>query len=183
MAPLSEDLLTILVLVSLGAAALLLLLVVVLAVRLRGLRRRVAAVDDRDERPDVLASTKAQADELAALRHDLGVVHQNTEVLRDLVRDSVSRVAVVRYDAFEDMGGALSFSAAMLDERGDGLIVSAINGRTETRTYAKPVEGGSSEHHLSDEERTAIQQALTSTTKTATTVASTGGRFRRRRVG
>ena len=46
-------------------------------------------------------------------------------------------VAVVRYDAFADMGGRLSFSAALYDDSGDGFVLSSINGRSETRTYAK----------------------------------------------
>ena len=48
-------------------------------------------------------------------------------------------MAVVRYDAFGDLAGALSFSAALLDDAGNGLVLSSINGRSETRTYAKGV--------------------------------------------
>ena len=178
---LSEDLTTILVLVALGSVVLLAVAVVFLAVRLRRVRREHAAGGEDRSRRDAFGSTREHVEELRALRTDLGVVHENTEILRDLVRDSVSRVSVVRYDAFEDMGGALSFSAALLDERGDGMVVSAINGRSETRTYAKPVQGGASDHHLSEEEAAAIREALASTTKTATTVAAAGRR--RRRVG
>ena len=55
---------------------------------------------------------------------------------------ALRHVAVVRYDAFGDMGGRLSFSAALLDDQGDGLVLSSINGRSETRTYAKALVGG-----------------------------------------
>ncbi|MDP9022079.1 MAG: DUF4446 family protein [Actinomycetota bacterium] len=89
------------------------------------------------------------------------MVHRNTEHLRNLLRAAVSRVGVVRYDAFDDMGGALSFSAALLDESGDGVVLSSINGRTEARTYAKPVIGGTSSYNLSPEEEAAIDAALT----------------------
>lgn len=68
-------------------------------------------------------------------------------------------VGVVRYDAFADMGGRLSFSAAIYDDNGDGLVLSSINGRSETRTYAKPLTGLRSEHTLSPEEQQAIQTA------------------------
>ena len=57
-----------------------------------------------------------------------------------LSRASMQKFALVRYDAFEDMGGQLSFSAAILDDHGDGLVITSINGRTETRTYAKPIK-------------------------------------------
>ena len=47
----------------------------------------------------------------------------------------------MRYDAFGDMGGRLSFSVALLDDAGDGLVLTSINGRTETRTYCQGREG------------------------------------------
>jgi hypothetical protein len=67
---------------------------------------------------------------------------------------------MVRYDAFDDMGGRLSFSAALLDDHGDGVVITSINGRTETRTYAKPVNRMTSDHNLSEEEREAIAGAV-----------------------
>ena len=174
----TEDLVGILVVVALVAVLGLVIAVALLAVRLSRLRRDYAAALGTEQREDLFAAVRRQVDDLAALRADLGVVHDNTEVLRDLLRDGLSRVAVVRYDAFEDMGGALSFSAAMLDERGDGVVFSAINGRSETRTYAKAIHGGASEHHLSDEEEAAVRQAL-SGAGTTESLAPTGRRRRR----
>ena len=176
----TEDLVGILVVVAVVGVLGLVVAVAVLSVRLSRLRRDYTAALGTEDPEVLFAAVRRQVDDLAALRADLGVVHDNTEVLRDLVRDGLSRVAVVRYDAFEDMGGALSFSAAMLDERGDGVVLSAINGRSETRTYAKAVSGGTSEHHLSDEEEAAVRQALSGTGTTETVVP--GGR-RRRRAG
>jgi Protein of unknown function (DUF4446) len=79
------------------------------------------------------------------------------------VSNLVGTVGLTRYDAFPDAGGHLSYSAAFLDEAGDGVVLSTINGRSETRSYAKPVRGGSSDHHLSDEERAAITLAMGAT--------------------
>ncbi|MHB8510725.1 MAG: DUF4446 family protein [Actinomycetota bacterium] len=76
------------------------------------------------------------------------------------VRRCLQNVGLVRFDAFEDMGGRLSFCAAMLDIDGNGLVITSINGRAETRMYAKPVERGVSKYHLSDEEQAAIRRAL-----------------------
>ncbi len=78
----------------------------------------------------------------------------------ELIRGAVQHVGMVRYDAFEDVGGRLSFSCAMLDDRGDGVVITSINGRQDTRVYAKPVSGGRSVHNLSGEEVDAIRQAL-----------------------
>jgi Protein of unknown function (DUF4446) len=76
---------------------------------------------------------------------------------------ALRRVAVVRYDAFGDMGGRLSFSAALLDDAGDGLVLTSINGRTETRTYAKGISAGRGEQMLSPEEKEAISAAMQGT--------------------
>ncbi len=73
---------------------------------------------------------------------------------------ALTRVAVVRYDAFGDLAGALSFSAALLDDAGNGLVLSSINGRSETRTYAKGVHAGESDAPLSPEEQEAIAEAF-----------------------
>ncbi|GAA3730602.1 hypothetical protein HDA32_005941 [Spinactinospora alkalitolerans] len=68
-------------------------------------------------------------------------------------------VALVRYDALEEMSGARSFSLAMLNVAGDGVVLTSINGRTETRTYAKIVEGGNATDALSPEEYRAVRAA------------------------
>ena len=68
-------------------------------------------------------------------------------------------LAVVRYDALSEMSGQLSFSVALLNALGDGVVLSSINGRSETRTYAKGVKAGSSDHSLSPEEEQAIAYA------------------------
>jgi hypothetical protein len=73
---------------------------------------------------------------------------------------AVRNVALVRYDAFEDMAGRMSFSVAMLDDNGDGLTLSSIAGRSDTRVYAKGVRSGRSDYELSPEEDQAITAAI-----------------------
>jgi hypothetical protein len=80
--------------------------------------------------------------------------------LAQLMGGAVQRIGLVRYDAFEDMGGRLSFSAALLNAAGDGMVITSINGRSDTRCYAKPVAGAGSAHNLSDEEAEAIRLAM-----------------------
>lgn len=73
---------------------------------------------------------------------------------------ALRRVSVVRYDAFEDLGGRLSFSAAILDDAGRGLVLTAIHGRSETRSYLKQIPGEDTQRQLSPEEQQAVQQAM-----------------------
>jgi len=65
----------------------------------------------------------------------------------------------VRYDAFGDMGGHLSWSLAIVDDEGDGVVLTAIHGRSDTRTYAKSVSDWSSSTQLSPEESEAVALA------------------------
>jgi hypothetical protein len=82
------------------------------------------------------------------------------DYLTEVLAGTVQRIAMIRFDAFEDMGGKLSYTIAMLDENGDGLVLTSIYGRNENRTYAKTVQRGTSAHVLSREENEAVNRAL-----------------------
>ena len=68
-------------------------------------------------------------------------------------------LAVIRYDALSEMSGQLSFSVALLNALGDGVVLSSINGRSETRTYAKIIRQGNGVQPLSPEEEQAVRSA------------------------
>ena len=74
----------------------------------------------------------------------------------------------MRFNPFSDTGGDQSFSIALLDGAGDGLVISSLFGRAETRVFAKPVENGTSRHTLSSEETDAIRIAVEGTTPVPT---------------
>jgi hypothetical protein len=149
--------------VALGAAVaavLALLLAVVATLRLRKMRRAYTVLQSAggsDSFVDIVARKSAQVDDL---RQDVTQVHQRLDAVQASLSDAISHIAVVRYDAFSDMGGRMSFSVAMLDDSGDGLVLTSINGRTETRTYAKGVKAGSSEASISPEEEQVIGWAM-----------------------
>jgi hypothetical protein len=162
--PLPAERLTLLVYLALAATLILGVAVAVLAARLRAARRtygRLLAGGDGAE--DLLAAVSRQIEATDRLRGKLNLVGRETAQLRQRVSSLIGTVGLTRYDAFPDAGGHLSYSAAFLDEAGDGVVLSTINGRSETRSYAKPVRGGRSEHNLSDEERAAIAMAMGAT--------------------
>lgn len=77
------------------------------------------------------------------------------------LNNCVQKVSILRYKAFEDMGGAaLSFSIALLDAHDDGVILTGIYGRNECTTYAKPIDKGMPKYDLSDEEKSVLKDAL-----------------------
>ncbi len=135
---LTRDELEMVAVAAAAVAALSFLLALLALARVRGLRRRLRR--PASKRPDApTAAAGADAEDASALRH----------------------IGVVRYDAFADMGGRMSFSAAIYNDNGDGLVLSSINGRSETRTYAKELTGLTSEHRISPEEQAAIDAART----------------------
>ncbi|MGA8979834.1 MAG: DUF4446 family protein [Pedococcus sp.] len=99
--------------------------------------------------------------QVRALESQRPVGSGDLAALRADIAQALRHVAVVRYDAFGDMGGRLSFSAAVVDDRGDGLVFSAIHARGESRTYAKGVVGGGSDATLTPEEQQALAAART----------------------
>ena len=150
----SDAVLSALVLLSLALS-----LTAVAAIALRGVGKssRLSALP-LDKRLEV--QLDAHAKTIKGLETAIRQLATAERTLEDLAETSIRNVGVVRFDAFEDMGGRLSFSAALLDARGDGVVITSINGRQESRSYAKPVARGESVHNLSDEEQQAIREAL-----------------------
>ncbi len=108
--------------------------------------------------------TAAVAEQMTELRAYVEATCAQTVVAAQAERAGVSNalrnIALVRYDAFADISGRMSFSLALLDERGDGVTISAIAGRADTRIYAKGIAAGKGEHELSPEESQAVAAAL-----------------------
>jgi hypothetical protein len=150
--------LSILVIVALGVAALALLIAITSASR----RKPKSTPSTLPVNIDDVLRGILEGHARSLQRLEAAVRQLATEDLRlgERVTGAVQRVALIRYDAFEDVGGRLSFSCALLDERGDGVVMTSINGRQDTRVYAKPVYHGTSDHNLSEEEVEAIREAL-----------------------
>ena len=74
----------------------------------------------------------------------------------------IQKVGIVRYSAFKDTGSDLSFAAALLDEKNNGIVFNGIYSREISNIYAKPVENGNSKYTLSEEETEAIEKAVKS---------------------
>jgi len=108
-----------------------------------------------------LRRTSHQARRLARrnqqnLPTDVEGLRGEVRALRVEATDALRHLAVVRYDAFGDMGGHLSWSMALLDDGGDGVVLTSIHGRSDSRTYAKNISSWSANQQLSPEEDEAI---------------------------
>ncbi|MEZ0577320.1 DUF4446 family protein [Nocardioides sp. MH1] len=95
----------------------------------------------------------------ADLPVDVLGLRKEVAALRKEAAGALRHLAVVRYDAFEEMGGRLSWSLALLDDDGNGVVLTSIRGRNEARTYTKSVTAWRSDQDLSPEETEAISHA------------------------
>jgi len=72
---------------------------------------------------------------------------------------AISRIGLIRFDAFEDAGGAQSFALALVDDDGDGIVLTSLHSRPTTRVYVKAIRRGVADAPLSAEEARALQDA------------------------
>jgi len=149
----------------LGAVAvngILLILILILFVRVSALRKRLRALLGNSEAKDIEEAIIRNHQQLAQLQEDQAWLRKELGLLAEQSRKMKAKAAVVRYNAFQETGSDLSFSVAIVDEAGNGLVLTGIHHRTETQMYAKSLENGRSKYHLSPEEIEAINQALQS---------------------
>lgn len=104
-------------------------------------------------------SAGSRSDGVDALPEDVLGLRQEVAALRAEGAGALRHLSVVRYDAFADMGGQLSWSVALLDDSGHGVVLTSIHGRSDARSYAKSVSGWTSDQQLSPEEARAIEHA------------------------
>lgn len=141
-----------------GAVALWLLIITILVVKMLLHYQKLTA--------DV-----SKKDLISSLNHLISITERNSkdiELLTEKLNHEISqnkkhlqKLGFKRYNPFTDTGGDQSFTAALLDDLGDGIMISSLHSRENTRLYAKKVEGGKvSAQTLSSEEQEVIKQAL-----------------------
>lgn len=107
-------------------------------------------VDCLTDQSGALSSLQARIEEIRA---------EQSEQARTLAQ-CLKNVGIVRYNAFDDVGGEQSFAVVLLDSEHNGVALSSLYGRQDSRVYAKAVHGGQGERPLSDEEQKALAKAL-----------------------
>ena len=98
--------------------------------------------------------------EIQAVSDENAAIKRENERLDNLLQLAITRVGVVRFRAFEDMGSDLSYAVALLDAENNGVILSSIFGREDSRSYVKPIQAGQSSYTLTEEEQQALHQAM-----------------------
>lgn len=145
--------------VVVGALSALMLIVLILLVKtksnLNTLQKKYDFFTQGQEAniDQVLTST---LNELAATKDELAQLQEKHRKLREQVSGCLQVVKMNRYDAFDAMGGKMSYSVLLADEKRNGIILTSIYGRDDSRCYAKDVKEGKSEYTLAEEEESLL---------------------------
>ena len=149
--------------IILGLAAfcvILFILTVVNMAKTSKLRKKYEAFmmgKDAKSLEETLVTRLSQVDKLISANE---ANEKNIRKMFDNMKFTFQKVGLVKYDAFNEMGGKLSFSLAMLNERNDGYIINAMHSREGCYTYIKEVIKGESYIELSEEERDCLEKAI-----------------------
>lgn len=151
--------------IVIGLAALVLILLIVTIVnivQMRKLKKRYKIFmsgKDAKTLEDVLTTRLDQVDELIRSNK---VNEENIDKIFKTLKFTFQKMGLVKYDAFHEMGGKLSFSLAMLNEKNDGYIINAMHSREGCYTYIKEIIAGNCVIQLSEEEKEALDIAMKS---------------------
>ena len=148
--------------IAIGAAAVAAVALVLLALNRRALQRVRAAQNvllggGSGDLVDFAVSLQRRVDGLNRSVDEMGAALARIDRRVD---ETVSRTAIVRYDAYENSGGHQSASVALLDSARTGVVLSAIQGRDYARIYVKEIDRGHASVALSPEELEAVERAM-----------------------
>ena len=142
-----------------GVLSVLLLIVLVLLVKTRislGTLQKKYDFFTQGEEANIDQVLISTLNELAATKAELAQLQEKHNKLREQVSGCIQTVKLTRYDAYDIMGGKMSYSLLLADEKKDGIILTSIYGRDDNRCYAKDIKAGKSEYTLAEEEETLL---------------------------
>jgi hypothetical protein len=154
-----EGIVVIVAVVALAVAA----LAMVVALRARGDTSEVSPSAARTA--DLERRLLQMGQRLELLERDIDTQRSETPVSRPVAEairrtgSAVSHIGLIRFDAFEDTGGGQSFALALIDDDGDGVILTSLHSRQSTRVFVKDIRGGVADAPLSVEEEQALREA------------------------
>jgi hypothetical protein len=137
-----------LTLAALAAAGVALVWLLVLQVRFAGLMRRYRLLMSGVSAGNLEEIMSMHVGRINAHERRLDDLDRGVGGLDRILQTAIQRVGLVRFNPFQEVGGDQSFAIALLDQHGNGVVLSSLHNRAETRVYAKPIEGGRSRYAL-----------------------------------
>lgn len=137
-------------------------LTIVQAVRLSGLKKTYNRFMDGKEGRSMEYEIMTLFEDIRYLKYSARNADKEISTIKKNLSFAYQKVGIVRYDAFKEMGGKLSFSIALLNDRNDGFIINSVHSSGGCYTYTKDIVNGESFITLGEEEQEALRIALTS---------------------
>ena len=150
----------IIMIVMAGLILILLILLIVNLAKTSGLKKKYKKFmegQDGTSLEEIIRNTYEKYDEVS---QKVNANAQNIEQIIANLKQTYQKMGIVKYDAFNEMGGKLSFSLALLDKENNGFIINSMHSREGCYTYIKEIVKGESYIVLADEEREALNEAL-----------------------
>ncbi|HLK56112.1 MAG TPA: DUF4446 family protein [Chthonomonadaceae bacterium] len=141
--------------------ALLLLGWLLMALRLRQFKGQLGALTRGSDGRNLEEVLTTHLDTVHATVARMEILEQAVAVLQAQMPSCLQQAHLIRYNAFDDVGGEQSFSLALLDGQGNGVVLTSVYSRMDVRVYAKAIRNGRASHPLSEEETRALRESST----------------------
>ena len=146
-----------------GLLALIIILFIMLFVqmgRISSLKKRMRAFMSGKSTESLEEELKIRFRELDALKQTSLNHTRGLNEIGDFIKLTYSKIGIVKYDAFQEMGGKMSFVLCILNDKNDGMLMNSVHSREGCYTYIKEIVDGNSIIVLSEEEQEALERAM-----------------------
>ena len=147
--------------IALSVVSIILAVVLIIVLcKLKKLRRRVDSLTrgkDKESMEDIMLNF---FERIESLEEEEKNTKDDIKAIKENLKITYQKCGLVKYDAFREMSGALSYSLALLDKENNGVLISSMYSREGCYTYAKEIIKGESKINLSEEEAEALKQAV-----------------------
>lgn len=157
-----NDALSLSIILGLSAAVMafvLAVLLIVCLIKISKLKKKYLAFMKGANGKDLESSILSRFSEMDKMKTDIEYMSGKLNIASDMLLTAFQKMSIVKYDAFKEMGGKLSFSMALLDDKNSGCILTSVHTREGCYTYVKEIIKGESFVVLSEEERRALEEA------------------------
>ena len=148
-----------LVLGALVGILILFILLIVCLNKIRKLNKKYAAFMKGADGENLESIIMQRFREIDQLNETTGYLSEKLRIVNNTLLNTYQKMGIVKYDAFQEMGGKLSFSLALLDDENNGFIMTSMHTREGSYTYIKEIIKGESFVILAEEERSALEEA------------------------
>ena len=143
-----------------GLALILLIILLINSIQMHKLKKKYKMFMDGKNAKTLEESIMSRMDQIDYLISSNQKNESDIKTIYQKMKNTFQKVGLVKYDAFQEMGGELSFSLALLNEANDGFIINAMHSREGCYTYIKEIIDGNSIIALAEEEKEALDMAM-----------------------